>query len=213
MTSTATELTLHFAYLAAIDLIRKNVWKNDFFVRLMSRTDSEPAFKAVLSNRQDLIWGQMGERAFLVFFRNPMYSEVYNFLPGVQARQVKDNHDVMKVTNELSELILVGRSKYGLDIRNELKRALYPYVLNSFVIRMSGVVLADKALGRELRDRFVKDFDYLMDFFCVQISKSAEEGPAKAFQRFKQLYFLEKEFPDDSKDKLKHFVYKLRFKK
>lgn len=181
----------------------------------MFKTDSESQFKAIFVSKQEQLWSRMGERAFITFFSNNMFTEVYNFTAASQvARPPQENQDVQKIANEIKELIQLGWDKFNLDIRNDLRKALFPYILNAFVIRLSGLVATDKTFAAKMRERFLKDFDYLVEYLNPESTRGKEdEGPAKAFSRFRQLYFVEPAFPDDKKDKLRHFVYKLRFKK
>jgi len=179
----------------------------------MLQTDSEGLFKSVLADCQSALWSRMGEKAFVSVFYNNMKSQVYKFGTNVSARSARDAQDVLKVTNEITDFIVLAQNQFEIDIRKELKQALFPYIMNEYVLRLSYVVFTNKAVAQTLRDSFRRDFEYLMDFFCHQSDRGGEEGFTRPFFRFKQLYFDEQTFADDKDDPLKHFVYKLRFKK
>lgn len=193
--------------------MKSSIFKHQFFEELLLKTSTEELFRNLFVEREESVWHCIGYNTFYVFFKNNIFSEIYTFEVNQSARKTaNETKDIVKISNEITDLFIKIKEKYRIDVKANLKKYLYPYIMNSFIMRMSSVIIENKTYSQGLRGMFLRDFEFLESYFYNEKEDVAVNSYSRSYQLFKKLFFFEKDFKDDKNNKLVHFVYKLRFK-
>lgn len=191
--------------------------KNDsFFDQLFFKNNVESKFKEYFDGWLNKEIGMLASFIYAIYIRNNVKKYVYEFNDkNIEEYIVADRAEGKRIIDEVENVLNKIKKTIQIDISTEVRRKLYFFVLNGFLIKLCFSYHKYRMHINKSKfiERMKQDLLDLEDYF--QASKFSQDNLvfSQSVDKFKFLMFETNAIEDSSTDKILHLVYKLRKKR